>query len=249
MVKEIRVKAGRTVTVLQNQKTGNHKAQRGEGTGETSAAQKEGNLRRATRMLTWLLNENFRDGDLLVTLDYKKELRPKDSGRMHKDFKNFYDRMNRRLKKMGLSPPKYIRVIERGSKGAVHHHIVMQDVPLSVLRESWSAGGVNVKPLYTDGNYRGIAEYFMKYAQKTMETDGIETKKHWYPSRGLKKPKLGKPREIKSREIGQIKVPKGYYLDQDSVKDGIREYDGQRTFSYILVKFPDKPKGGGRRGG
>lgn len=249
-VREIRVRAGRTVTVLQGEKTGDHKAPREKKTEGTSEAQKEGNLRRATQMLTWLLNENFRDGDLLVTLDYKKELRPKDSDRMHKDFKNFYDRMNRRLKKMGLPHPKYIRVIERGSKGAVHHHIVMQEVPLSVLRECWTAGWVNIKPLYTDGNYRGIAEYFMKYSKKTMETAGIEAKKHWYPSKGLKQPKKGKPREIRSREIGQIKIPKGYYLDQDSVKEGIGKENGRRTFSYILVKLPDKPKkGGGKRDG
>lgn len=240
---EKRVKAGRTVTVLQSRKAGNHTAPRADKSGVTSLAQKEGNHRRAVNMLTWLMNTNFQDGDLLVTLDYKRELRPKDSERTHKDFKNFYERLKRNLKKKGVPPPKYIRVIEVGSKGARHHHIVMQEVELKALRECWTAGGVDVKPLYTDGNYRQIAEYFVKYSKKTMQTENREVKKLWYPSRGLKKPKIGKPREIKSREIGQIKIPKGFYLDEDSVKAGISQFDGFQVFSYLLVRLPDRKRG------
>lgn len=251
-IAERKTKAGRTVTVTQHRRTGNHKNPRGARCKITTEAQKMGNLRRSTMMLTWLLNENFHDGDLLITLDYKKELRPKDSERMQKDFRNFYDRLKRRLKRAGLPPPKNIRVMEIGKKGAHHHHIVMQEFPdaLRILRECWTAGGVHVDPLYTDGNYRKIAEYFVKYSRKTQELEAKVGKKLWYPSKGLKKPKPGKIREIKGREIGQIKIFKGYYLDQDSVKDGISEYDGYQVFSYILVKLPEKKtgRGGGSSG-
>ena len=40
---------------------------------------------------------------------------------------------------------------------------------------------------------------------------------------------------IKSRELGQIRIPKGYYLDRDSVRRGISGYDGHETFCYTLV--------------
>lgn len=203
-------------------------------------------------MLGWIMAENFKDGDLLVTLDYKKENRPEGSDRMQKDFKNFYDRLKRRLKKLGLPPPKYIRVMEVGKKGARHHHLVMQETDLKLLRECWREGGIHVDPLYTDGNYRKVAEYFVKYVKKTMETEEKETKKLWYPSRGLKKPVIGKPKLIKGRELGQIKVPKGYYLDQDSVRRGVSSYDGHETFCYTLVMLPGysrkRKKGGKRRG-
>lgn len=85
---------------------------------------------------------------------------------MQKDFKNFYDRLKRRLKKLGMPPPKYIRVMEVGKKGAWHHHLVMQETDLKLLRECWQQGGIHVDPLYTDGNYRKIAEYFVKYAKR-----------------------------------------------------------------------------------
>lgn len=165
-VVEKRIKAGRTVTVLQGQRRTGRKGPREKRKNGTTPAQKEGNLRRATQMLGWLMAENFKDGDLLVTLDYKKENRPEGSDRMQKDFKNFYDRLKRRLKKLGMPPPKYIRVMEVGKKGALHHHLVMQETDLKLLRECWQQGGIHVDPLYTDGNYRKIAEYFVKYAKR-----------------------------------------------------------------------------------
>lgn len=71
-VVEKRIKAGRTVTVLQGQRRTGRKGPREKRKNGTTPAQKEGNLRRATQMLGWLMAENFKDGDLLVTLDYKK---------------------------------------------------------------------------------------------------------------------------------------------------------------------------------
>lgn len=251
-VVEKRIKAGRTVTVLQGQRRTGRKGPREKRKNGTTPAQKEGNLRRATQMLGWLMAENFKDGDLLVTLDYKKENRPEGSDRMQKDFKNFYDRLKRRLKKLGMPPPKYIRVMEVGKKGAWHHHLVMQETDLKLLRECWQQGGIHVDPLYTDGNYRKIAEYFVKYAKRTMETEEKETKKLWYPSQRLKKPTIGKPKMIKSRELGQIRIPKGYYLDRDSVRRGISGYDGHETFCYTLVMLPGysrKRKKGGKHHG
>lgn len=243
------VKAGKTRMVTQSRKTGNHSGPREKRGNETSEAQKEGNFRRAVQNLTALMNTNFEDGDLLITADYRKGLRPADSGRMHKDFDNLLSRMKRKLKKLGLPPPKYIRVVEVGPRGARHHHIVMKNFPcaLEILRECWKEGGINIKPLFTDGNYRGIAEYFVKYSKQTYATEGKESKKLWYPARGLKKPKISKPREIKSREIGQIKIPKGYYLDQDSVRHGISRFDGHETFFYILVRLPDYKPGKKKR--
>ena len=171
---------------------------------------------------------------------------------MNKDFTNFYNRLKRKLKKAGLPPPRYIRVVEVGSKGARHHHMLLPYMDLQILRSCWPEGGVHVDPLYTDGNYRAIAEYFVKYSKKTMETEQREMKKLWYPSQGLKHVEPGPAREIKSRKIGEIKVPKGYYLDQDSVRTGISAYDGSETLTYIVVRLPDWPpkrkKGGGKSG-
>lgn len=252
---EKRTKAGNTYTIQRYRRVGEHKGKRRKRINGTTLAQKEGNLRRATLQLMWLMNENFRDGDLLVTLDYTKRLRPDSSSRMHKDFRNFFDRIKRRCRKAGKPVPKLIRVVEIGSKGARHHHMVIQRLDLDILQECWGAGGIHVDPLYTDGNYRKIAEYFVKYARKTLETEKQKTGKLWYATRGLRKPREGKIKEIRRRELEQVKVPKGYYLDEDSVKAGVSRFDGYETFSYVVVKFPEKRdnragkgKGGSRHG-
>ena len=57
-VVEKRIKAGRTVTVLQG-RAGRGGKGRGEKKERTTPAQKEGNLRRATQMLGWLMAEKF----------------------------------------------------------------------------------------------------------------------------------------------------------------------------------------------
>ena len=69
-VVEKRVKAGRTVTVLQGQRRTGRKGPREKKENGTTPAQKEGNLRRATQKLERLMAENLKDGDLLVKLDY-----------------------------------------------------------------------------------------------------------------------------------------------------------------------------------
>ena len=246
-VVEKRVKAGRTVTVLQGQRRTGRKGPREKRENGTTPAQKEGNLRRATQMLGWLMAENFKDGDLLVTLDYK-ENRPEGSDRMQKDFKNFYDRLKRRLKKAGLPPPKYIRVMDVGKKGARHHHLIMQETDLKLLRECWPEGGIDVDPLYTDGNYRNIAEYFVKYAKKTMEAEEKETKKLCIPSRGLKKPTIGKPKLIKSRELGRLESPKGIIWTRTVCAGVSAAMTGTRPFVICLLCCPDTA-GSGRREG
>ena len=100
--------------------------------------------------LTWLMNANFSDGDLLVTLDYQRKNRPEDSAQMNRDFTNFYDRLKRALRRDGEPPPKYIRVLEDGSKGPTTHHTRLPKIDLEILRKCWASGGVHVDPLYTD---------------------------------------------------------------------------------------------------
>ncbi len=146
-----------------------------------------------------------------------------------------------------MPPPKYIRVMEVGKKGAWHHHLVMQETDLKLLRECWQQGGIHVDPLYTDGNYRKIAEYFVKYAKGRWRQKKRRRKKALVSVTGIKKPTIGKPKMIKSRELGQIRIPKGYYLDRDSVRRGISGYDGHETFCYTLVMLPDTAGSGRKR--
>ena len=61
------------------------------------------------------------------------------------------------------------------------------------LRYSGSLRILNhVKPLDSDNDYTRIAQYFVKYANKTEETLGRRIGKRWNSSRNLKEPVIVK---------------------------------------------------------
>lgn len=231
------IRAGNTKTFRAYRARPKNKGKRSPKTDPTPEAQKKNNLARATWTLTWLLNENFCDGDLLITLKYQKGKAPEDSEQMNRDARNFLDKINRRYKKLTGKRIRYVRVMEIGKRGARHHHIVMQEVDSRILRECWGKGGIDIKPLYTDGNYRRIAEYFVKYAQTAEEIQRREMKKLWYASKGMKRPKESKGRKMSERKALEIRVPDGYVLDEDSVRRGISQYDGCETLIYLCVRL------------
>ena len=68
---------------------------------------------------------------------------------------------------------KYVYTMEIGPKGSRHIHAVINDTDLAELQESWD-GVVNIQPLFSDGNYEKIAQYFVKYSVKTEETEAKE---------------------------------------------------------------------------
>ncbi len=203
-------------------------------------AQKKVNIRLATRNLRWKLNTNFTDGDLWVEYDYRKELRPGSSIEMQRDMTDFLKLVRQEYESRGVKL-KYVYCKEIGPKGAAHIHMVMNycEGITQILHRCWKKGGVHIDPLYTDGDYSHIAEYMHKYADRTIETEGKLIGKRFYPSKGLKQPKIIK------RVVGSINTyhecareRKGYYVIKDSVLSGITEA-GYSYFSYWLHKTKD----------
>lgn len=203
-------------------------------------AQQKVNLRQATQNLRWKLNENFVDGDLWVEYDYRKELRPKSSVEMQEHMTEFLKLVRKEYKIRGMEL-KYVYCKEIGPKGAAHIHMVMNHCSdiTDILRRCWKKGGVHIDPLYTDGDYSGIAEYMHKYADKTIQTEGKLIGKRYYSSKGLRQPKITR------RIVGSVNTyyesareRKGYYIIKDSVISGITEA-GYGYFSYWLHKTKD----------
>ncbi|MFW5675790.1 MAG: rolling circle replication-associated protein [Acetivibrio ethanolgignens] len=206
----------------------------------TTEQQEKVNLRMATKTLRRLMNNNFSDEDsMLLTLDFRLEERPKTSVEMQNTMKTFLKRLRRKFKKKNL-PLKYIYVKELGPRGGAHIHMLMTKCEIDILQYCWSWGGINIQPLHTDGQYEKIAKYFVKYADRTIKTEGKLIGKKWYPSRNLKQPTIIK-KIIKQadtfRETPQEK--KGYYLEKDSVYSGITK-DGYGFFTYTLHKLMEK---------
>lgn len=207
----------------------------------TSEAQKKVNQRKAATNLRRLMNANFKDGDLLVRLDFHD--RPTGSDEMQTIMQKAIRRLRIEYSKQGKEL-KYIYVKEVGPKGGRHIHMVINKCDSDTLRKCWPYGGIHIDPLISHGQYGKIAEYFIKYASRTEDTEGILIGKRWYASRNLTKPKITKKVISANKFRKDVKSKKGYTLDKDSMRSGFSELTGYEYFTYTLIKT-DKEGGGG----
>lgn len=207
---------------------------------ETTSSQKKVNQRKAGRDLKRLINENFQDGDLLVRLDFHN--RPPGSEEMQELTSKALRKMRIEYQKAGMEL-KYIYVKEVGPKGSRHIHMVINKCDTDLLRKCWPHGGIHVDPLTSGGQYAKIAEYFIKYAMRTEETEERLIGKRWYGSRNLRKPKITKKVISANKFRKEVREKKGYYLEKESVRYGISEITGYEYFSYTLIKTDRQERG------
>lgn len=205
----------------------------------TSEAQEKVNQRMRAKELRRLMNENFTDGDSLVRLDFAKEHYPFESEDMQKMMTKFLRNLRKEFRKQGREL-KYIYVKEIGKRGGRHVHILMSKVDTDTLMRCWPHGGIHVDPLISGGQYAKIAEYFIKYARKTEETEGKLIGKGWYPSRNLTRPEPEKKVISAAYFRKTIQPLEGYVLDKESVQSGISEFTGYGYFSYTLIRVEDR---------
>lgn len=235
-------KAGRTIeiryyyTIKYNSGKAEGKRQKKEK--PTSEAQEKINYIQCQRILTRIMNANFWRDDYYITLSYQKEHRPKDKEAMRRDADTFIKALRRAYQRAGLQL-KYIYVAERGKRGALHHHMVINGgVDLKILKDLWKKGWITIKPLSDTGQYRKLAEYFVKWSHDAMKNDGERIHgKHWNGSKNLIHP-IPVKEVVKSRKRFQARPRerKGYYVDKDSIQQGIHEKTGYEFFCYTLIK-------------
>ena len=230
-------KAGRTKEICKYYTKRYHprKEKRQPKTKKTTEKQQAINDRYLERKLTQIMNANFDETSWYLTFTYKKEKRPdKELLKVHvrellKKMRKVYKEEDREL--------KYIETAEVGERGAVHIHMIINDVDIRKIRKLWEEYGfITTKPLDNSGQYRRLAEYFVKYFQKTRRTDEQIQKKAYNCSRNLVRPKPKKKVINSNRFRNEIKAPKGWYLDKDSVREGVTE-DGYEYMYYTLVQI------------
>lgn len=200
---------------------------------------RKSNVRKAEKDLRRLMNENFRDGDYLVTLDFHSH-KPRDSTEMQNMIAKYIRKLRGVLKKEGQDL-KYIYTKEIGPRGSRHIHMLLSKCDTEILRRCWEYGGIHVDPLYSQGQYSRIASYFMKYAQKTEKTEGELVGKRYYCSRNLKKPIVEK-KIILSRSFREdAPEKKGFVLDKDSEIRGITD-QGYPYYSYSYIRVDNEDR-------
>ncbi|MCB7064132.1 hypothetical protein LI031_09795 [Enterocloster citroniae] len=205
----------------------------------TSEKQAEINRKHSLRILTWIMDANFSGADLYVTYSFAKDKRPGDPKKFRACVKQFLKQLRKIYRNAGVIL-KYIWVGERGERGAEHIHMVQSGgIDIRCLKIAWPHGWINVVPMDESGSYHKLASYFIEYSDKTMRTEGRLQGKRYNPSQNLVRPEPEKDKVNKSRRIdpGAIKVPKGYYLDKESVQSGIQENDYE-FLEYTLVLLP-----------
>ena len=215
--KQIEYKAGITVEVIKCMPRG---CRRGEVRGPAKIKKSreemvEANMRQAARKLTRKINANFKPGDWHITLTYRKS-------------------------QFDL---KYIYVTEYENK-SIHHHFIVNNVndgkktTTDYVRELWrDKGNPKFVPLYDNGEYKVLADYFIKETEKTFRKADSPVRQRYACSRNLINPKpQSRIRKTKGMWKMDPKPRPGYYIDKDTLYNGTDKlgYPYQR---YVMIKL------------
>lgn len=241
-------KAGNTIEIERYYTARYNK--RGQGRAEkkqpTKEEQKKVNTKQAEKKLRRLLNANFSGNDFHVVLPYiHKAGEPyRTREEMREDIAKFLRALRKAYKEAGTEL-KYIHVMEIGSKGARHHHVVLNHIDTAAICKAWPHARAQIFPLDKSGQYAKLASYLIKYTDKHIDDEseaGLQGKRYAC-SKNLVRPETEK-RVISSRAWfrEEVKVPhkyaKEYDVDADSISRGITgtEYGGYGYMRFTLLR-------------
>lgn len=167
--------------------------------GESDEGKAEYNRRQSIRKLARLINANFGEGDLFVTLTHREAVGKEAAS---KELTNFLRRLKRWRKKQDLPELKYIAVTERAKRE--HHHLIINRMETDSLYDLWKLGRIMVSRLEPGGDYTGLTVYITK-EQKEMQ------KRRWRQSKNLLKP-IVKIKKLKAEKGRKLYPPRGYTI-------------------------------------
>lgn len=158
---------------------------------QSALAQKNLNDKNARKYFVRLVNTNFSNKDIVITLTYKDRYLPTQE-RAKKDMNNYIAKLRRYRKKNNLPELKYIYVIEwidevnqhKSKKVRMHHHIIINEMDRDIAESFWNKGRVESKRLQPDEyGLEGLARYMLKQQKGQAK---------YTASRNLDKPKIYK---------------------------------------------------------
>lgn len=198
---------------------------------------KKQNQWRRERDIRRIIKRNFQENDYWITLTYRLEERPPGMKGAQKDITALLDKLRKKYKKAGYQL-KWILATEIGSRGGVHHHLIINRIPEGdiIISNCWTKGKAHIELMYSKGGYKDLAEYIAKQPE---EENAIKEKRY-SRSRNLVVP------EPKRKELNNInlekepKPPKGYYIEKDSLVEGINPVTGKKYRYYTCTKIQPK---------
>ena len=210
---------------------------------------KQQNQRNKEKRMRRLLKANFSQGDIWITLKYKKGEKP-DVSSVKKDLKKFIDTMRRKYKSHN-EEFKFVYRMEIGKRGGIHIHMVVPrirgaDIEVEI-QKVWQQGRVNYESL-DDGDYKELAAYITKppdeEVNKQLSLFPKEERREfskYSSSRNLIRPmperKTYSRRTVRKMIKEGLKASKGYYIDKNSVVSGINRFTGMSYIHYTERKL------------
>ncbi len=186
----------------------------------------------------------FKAGDILATWTYEVANRPPTMQDALKDFQKAMRYVRREFKKRGYEV-FWIRNIEKGTKGAWHIHLVINEIgdTVSIIQKAWTKGGtwsVAIKhSKYYDEDFTKLSNYMTKDENTTeMKKDGTPGKPriaeaNYNTSRNMPLPE---PHPDKlQRWKREPKPKKGYYIAR--IYEGINPVTGYKYRRYTMIRL------------
>lgn len=184
-------------------------------------AQEKLNRTNARKRLVRLVNANFGEGDMILTMSYPNDGQPGDDAQAHRDLVNYIGRVKYLRKRRGLPQIRYITITEvtRSAKYGVrwHHHVIMggDGITRDEAEACWRKkhGGIcNAKACQpTERHLTGFARYLTQDKRsRTVEADGKNPqekamRRGWNPSKNLRDPAESvADKKISIRKAGRI---------------------------------------------
>lgn len=140
------------------------------------------NLERSKRHFVQLVDGNFTERDIHLTLTYAQA---PEYNRAVKDVGNFLRKLRRLRKKRGLPELKYAGTVEGnddGTRERIHVHLLMNDgISREELEKIWAKGYANADRLQmNESGLEAVARYIVKQQKN---------RRKWMASRNLVQPK------------------------------------------------------------
>lgn len=132
---------------------------------KSSKSQENLNKKNKIKEVVRMVNTNFKNGDLYITLTYKGKAPDKVRAKM--DVDNYIRKIKRWWKKNKPNEEfKYIHVIdfiddpEKSKRTKIHHHLIISGMDRDIAEEKWGLGTANANRLQADElKFEKVARY------------------------------------------------------------------------------------------
>ena len=231
---------------------GEKRAQRKKATPEQMKKQNQYNRE---KLVLRKMRNNFKRGDLWITLKLKKGERV-SAQEILKIREKFLRQLRGVYKKRGRAL-KYMCRIEIGERGGIHIHILVNRIKgtpgtAEVISQIWgrlTGGHVNYAPVYEEGHFKDLADYLVKKPKEEITGQltlfGTEEERKIFSeytcSKNLELPEK-ETHDYKHWTLRKLvengPEPKpGYYIDRDSIRHGKNPYTGMSYYYYTELRL------------